>query len=211
MKSTPSWRPRAGASRPMTTKGIRPFACSAVHGYFFPSVGGKMILGKIMAGIFAMTVCSQSAHAQAAPQRSYIVCTIHEVTGTPDRKQAFVIDDKMKSVDGVQAAPLALSRPRKSFGKMRASKPRSTGWPGSSQFTRLPAATFSVPDHASVPTGRNFDPGCVRYESHRQAATGGVGFTGVRPCSRLPWGANPRPLQQQDPPRPQNRFQRSRH
>lgn len=76
-----------------------------------------MILGKIMAGIFAMAVCSQSAHAQAVAQRSYIVCTIHEVAGTPDRKQAFVIDDKMKSVDGVSNNAISIFTPEKIIWK----------------------------------------------------------------------------------------------
>jgi hypothetical protein len=76
-----------------------------------------MILGKIIAGLFAMAVCSQSAHAQAAPQRSYIVCTIHEVTGTPDRKQAFVIDDKIKSVDGVSGNAISTFTPEKIIWK----------------------------------------------------------------------------------------------
>jgi hypothetical protein len=56
---------------------------------------------KILAGMLAMTLFSQSVYAQSTPQRSYVVCTIRDVTGPPDRKQAFVIDDTMKSVDGV--------------------------------------------------------------------------------------------------------------
>jgi len=72
-----------------------------------------MILEKITAGIFAMAICSQSAPAQATPQRSYIVCDIHEVTGTPDRKQAFVIDDKMKMVDGVSGNAISTFTPEK--------------------------------------------------------------------------------------------------
>jgi hypothetical protein len=59
-----------------------------------------------MVGVFATAICGQNAQAQGAPQRSYIVCTIHEVSGTPDRKQAFVIDDKMKIVNGVSGSAI---------------------------------------------------------------------------------------------------------
>ena len=72
-----------------------------------------MVLRKIMAGVFAMAVYSHSAYAQGAPQRSYIVCTVHEVTGTPDRKQAFVIDDKTRTVDGVSGSAIGTFTPEK--------------------------------------------------------------------------------------------------
>jgi hypothetical protein len=72
-----------------------------------------MILRKMTTSILATAIFSQGAHAQATPQRSYIVCTIHEVTGPPDRKQGFVIDDKMKSIDGVSSGAISTFTPEK--------------------------------------------------------------------------------------------------
>ena len=65
-----------------------------------------MNIKEILAVAFAMTVCSPYVHAQEA-QRSYIVCTIHDVAGPPDRKQAFVIDDRLKSVDGISGSAVS--------------------------------------------------------------------------------------------------------
>ena len=62
---------------------------------------------KILALGFAMTVCSQYVDAQDTPQRSYIVCTIHDVAGPPDKRQAFVIDDKLRSVDGISGSAVS--------------------------------------------------------------------------------------------------------
>ncbi len=62
---------------------------------------------KILTIAFAMTVWNQYVHAQETPQRSYIVCTIHDVAGPPDRKQAFVIDDRLKSVDGISGSAVS--------------------------------------------------------------------------------------------------------
>ena len=64
-----------------------------------------MIVGRMQAGLFALAICGlilgvQGAQAQAAPQRSDIVCTIRDAAGPPERKQAFVIDDRAMSVDG---------------------------------------------------------------------------------------------------------------
>jgi hypothetical protein len=61
----------------------------------------------ILAVAFAVAVCSQCVHAQETSQRSYIVCTIHDVAGPPDRKQAFVIDDRLKSVDGFSGSAVS--------------------------------------------------------------------------------------------------------
>ena len=72
-----------------------------------------MNIRKLLAGMVLMTVCSLNTHAQTAPQRSYVVCTIHEVAGPPDRKQAFVIDDKLRSVDGVSGAAVRTFTPEK--------------------------------------------------------------------------------------------------
>jgi len=75
-----------------------------------------MIVGRMLAGLFAPAICGlilgdlvlgglifgdQGAQGQTALQRSYIVCTIHDAAGPPERKQAFVIDDRAKSVDGL--------------------------------------------------------------------------------------------------------------
>jgi hypothetical protein len=67
----------------------------------------------IPAGMVATAFCGQCADAQNNPQRSYIVCTIHEVTGPPERKQAFVIDDKLKSVDGISGSAISTFSPEK--------------------------------------------------------------------------------------------------
>lgn len=72
-----------------------------------------MSVWRFLAGLCVLTLCSQGAQAQAAAERSYVVCTIHEVTGGPDRKQAFVIDDKMKSVDGVSGRAFSTFTPEK--------------------------------------------------------------------------------------------------
>jgi hypothetical protein len=61
----------------------------------------------IPAGVVAATLFSLCAHAQTNPQRSYIVCSIHEVMGPPERRQAFVIDDKLKSVDGISGSAVS--------------------------------------------------------------------------------------------------------
>jgi len=66
-----------------------------------------MSVWKMLSGILAMMVCGQDACAQAAPQHSYVVCTIHEVTGPPDKKQAFVIDDQARSVNGVSGTAVS--------------------------------------------------------------------------------------------------------
>jgi hypothetical protein len=74
---------------------------------------GRLPRWTVLAGICATALCSQCAQAQTNPQRSYIVCTIHEVTGPPERQQAFVIDDKLKSVDGVSASAISKFTPEK--------------------------------------------------------------------------------------------------
>jgi hypothetical protein len=55
----------------------------------------------MLAGLLATTAWTLGAQGQDAPQRSYIVCTIYEVAGPPERTQAFVIDEKARSVDGI--------------------------------------------------------------------------------------------------------------
>jgi hypothetical protein len=63
--------------------------------------------------MFAIAMGSQGVLAQAAPDRSYVVCTIYEVTGPPDRKQAFVIDNKMKSINGISGSAVSTFTPEK--------------------------------------------------------------------------------------------------
>jgi hypothetical protein len=67
----------------------------------------------IPAGMIVVPLCSLCAHAQTNLQHSYIVCTIHEVTGPPERRQAFVIDDRLKSVDGVSGGAITTFTPEK--------------------------------------------------------------------------------------------------
>lgn len=87
-----------------------------------------MIVGRMLVGLFALAVCGlipgelvlgelvlgdQGARAQTAPQRSYIVCTIHDAAGPPERKQAFVIDDRAMSVDGLSGHAIRSFTPEK--------------------------------------------------------------------------------------------------
>jgi hypothetical protein len=66
-----------------------------------------MRIRNLLAVVFALTVYSQYVHAQGPAQRSYIVCTIHDVAGPPDKRQAFVIDDRSRSVDGISGAAVS--------------------------------------------------------------------------------------------------------
>jgi hypothetical protein len=82
-----------------------------------------MIVGRRLAGLFVLAIGglilgdlvlgNPGAQGQAAPQRSYIICTIHDAAGPPERKQAFVIDDKAMSVDGLSGNAIRSFTPEK--------------------------------------------------------------------------------------------------
>jgi hypothetical protein len=77
-----------------------------------------MTIARMPAGLFALAICGlilgdRSAQGQSAPQHSYIVCTIRDAAGPPERKQAFVIDDKAMSVDGLSGNAIRSFTPEK--------------------------------------------------------------------------------------------------
>ena len=72
-----------------------------------------MSIRKVLIGVVATSFSWHNAHAQTHSQRSYIVCTIQEVAGPPARRQAFVIDDELKSVNGVSGGSMSTFSPEK--------------------------------------------------------------------------------------------------
>ena len=72
-----------------------------------------MKLARLLAGLIAAAAFIQGAQGQSPPARSYIVCTIRDVAGPPERRQAFVIDDQARDVDGISGSAVRAFTPEK--------------------------------------------------------------------------------------------------